>query len=488
LPTFTKPKRRLPIQSRRQTKRFTPLMLTGLIVPLILLLIAGGVFILPRIASHAAGTNLNCTLIVPPNPLSAQGLATPYKLVATDPNAGACNEANPLQSAFVQGAVIDPATGQISIYNPLIIDKGTQPAIAPVVPKLPTGGIVGLWFGFNGNALTLVGHNGSLQQGNCVNGANGSIFGQFADCNAEAFFTAANTAIKQGKLQPPALNTAADGMPCPTVRDFSVVDQDQSDNVTTAYLFTPDGKIAQMTAANTAALKNSQTLVNASDNRLLDISIDGALKCTPWTAPDLADNGNQVPALPLNEIQAAADQGAPVALVPSEDPMVLNNNNPDMNKLQAYRLGVDQPVPSAADSSTRTYCMNLATVAPARLQLDAQFTKNSPSPDPAAANSLFTFLAQRFNATYSANNLNCVGLLNKPSPIQVTTDGNGVAINATITTQGGNKGNVVTPNCAINGNVVQNCTGTTQINGQNCTLAFDSGANQINITCPAKKQ
>ena len=37
--------------------------------------------------------------------------------------------------------------------------------------------------------------------------------------------------------------------------------------------------------------------------------LDGALGCTPWTAPDLADNGNMVPALPLNELQNRQAQG-----------------------------------------------------------------------------------------------------------------------------------------------------------------------------------
>jgi hypothetical protein len=57
----------------------------------------------------------------------------------------------------VQGAVINPATGQISVYNPLVIDQGTTPAAAPTVPTLPAGGIVAVWFGFNGNTLSLVG-------------------------------------------------------------------------------------------------------------------------------------------------------------------------------------------------------------------------------------------------------------------------------------------------------------------------------------------
>src|SRR5262249_9576053 len=71
--------------------------------------------------------------------------------------------------------------------------------------------------------------------------------------------------------------------------------------------------------------------------------LDGALGCTPWKAPDLADPGQMVPALPLNELQARARQASPVALVPLRDPMVLDDGKRDLRKLNAYRRGVDQP-------------------------------------------------------------------------------------------------------------------------------------------------
>jgi hypothetical protein len=69
-----------------------------------------------------------------------------------------------------------------------------------------------------------------------------------------------------------------------------------------------------------------------------------------------------------------------------------------------------------------------------RLLLDAPWTLQSPPVDPAAANSLFTFLAQRLGAIggAAAPGLNCAGLLHAPDPILVTTDQNGVAISATI--------------------------------------------------------
>lgn len=393
---------------------------------------------LPRLGTHAAGgaatVNMDCTIIVPPDPLSAQGLATPFQLKATSPNQGPCHESNPNQAVFIQGAVIDPATGHISIYSPLVIDKGTQPAIAPVVPQLPKGAIVALWGGGNDNNTSLQGTNGSLQAGNCVNGSNGSNFGQVWYCNAPAFFQAANQAIAAGKLVIPPLGRARDGLPCPTVRDFSVVDQDQSDNVTTDYLVTRTGQTAQLTAANLADLPKAKQAANGSDNRLLDGFIDGALGCTPWMAPDLADRGHMVTAQPLNELQAAAQQGGPVALVPAGDPMTLMNNRPNLAKLNAYRAGVDQPAAqSLQDASTNPYCRNLVAISPMRMQLDASFTKVQASPDAAAANSLFTFLAQRFNTSFgAAGGLNCRKLLHQQSPITVQRNGNGVAISASI--------------------------------------------------------
>src|SRR5207237_5595690 len=142
------------------------------------------------------------------------------------------------------------------------------------------------------------------------------------------------------RVKVPAVGTAKDGQPCPTVRDFSVVDQDQSDNVQTQYLARADGQTAQLTAANQTKLPKATIISNPSDNRLLTDFIDPALGCQPWRAPDLADKGNPVPALALDEIQASADQGAPSALIPLNNPMttVGKNNRPSLAKTNLYRL------------------------------------------------------------------------------------------------------------------------------------------------------
>ncbi len=449
---------------RSRHRHFSLLALVGIMVPAILVMGAGVSFAtLLVLSSHAAGVRhqhhhkpqqqqmINCTLTVPANPLTAQGLATPYQL------GGGCDEANKMQAAFVQGAVIDPA-GNLSVYNPLVVNQGQQPAAAPVMPTIPAGSTVGIWFGFNGNNLTLQDMNGSLKQGNCVNGSNGSIFGQFSYCNAPAFFQAANAAMAAGKINPnPAnagLGTGKDGLTCPSVRDFSVVDQDQSDNVTTTYLI------------------NGTQQANASDNRLLDVALDGALGCTPLMAPDLANPGQMTTALPLNELQAAAQQAAPVALVPLGDPMTLMNTNPNAEKTNLYRMGVDQPAVGASDGGNTTiYCQNLLKIAPQRLVTDAPLTGAANSPDPAAANSLFTFLAQRFQTTFEGppgTGLQCAAA--NQGPVQAQKDANGVAISATITVNGqtqcfdsmGNK--VAMTVCINNANAMNNTNNNNGLN------------------------
>ena len=438
------PSKMLQQSVARRKRRFSPLMIAGISVPVVIALIAGAVFVLPHFGSHAAAANPNCTLIVPQNPLSAQGLATPYQLLGTNAAAdGPCNEANVgAQSAFVQATIFDPNTNTFSVYEPLVVDQGTQPAVAPVVPQLPQGAVVGIWFGFNGTNLTLQGtgsgFTNSLFQGRCLNGLPGSIFGQFSTCNGPRFFRAVNQAIANGAVTVPAVGTGKDGLACPTNRDFSVIDQDQSDNVQTQYLATGNGQIAQFSAANQAQLAGSTTINNPSDNALISNLIDPVLGCTPWTAPDLVNPGTTTASLALDELLAAANQQAPVALVPMNDPMVLNNGAQSLWKTDLYRISVDQPFTfNPNDASGTTYCMNEFTSANPntgliRLANDSQnFFVNAASPMPGAANSLGTFLAMRANQSFT--NLGCNNLLNTQDPVALVMDGNGVVIGATFT-------------------------------------------------------
>jgi len=364
----------------------------------------------------------NCTLIVPPAPLSAAGLATPYRLVATNPRVGACHEADPDQSAFVEAAILDPASRSLAVYHPLVVDDGTQPAIPPVRPALPRGSVVAVWFGFQANDLTLRHHH--VRRGlldlryragdGCVNGTPGSVFGQFAYCGAPQFFTAANAAVRAGKLRVPPLGTGRDGASCPTTRDFGVVDQDQSDNLPGSYLATSDGRTAQFSAANRKALRGATVLNNASDNGLVDNMLDPVLDCRPPTAPDLGAGGTPSPSLALNELQAAAFQAAPIALVPPNDPMTEINGGASTAKTNLYRLGVDQPPLDPATDTAVAYCDHVATIGVARVALDAKFTGSAPSPDPAVAADLHGFLVARLSGSWG--NLGCPALTGRATP------------------------------------------------------------------------
>jgi hypothetical protein len=442
----------------RRKRGFSPFMLIGATVTVLIALIGVGIFAYQQLtATHAAATpNPNCTLIIPNNPLTAQGLATPYQLTATNAGNGPCNEANANQSAFVQADILNPATGQISAYEPLVIDKGTTPAIQPVAPTLPANAVVGIWFGFNGTILTLQnnaqtrGHGRHFNfmlrmqggaNGNCVNGLGNSPFGQFGYCNAVNFFAAANRAIKAGLLKVPALGTSTvDNEPCPSTESFDIVDMDQSDNVQTQYLANGNGQIAQFSAANQAQLQNATTLANPSDNALLSQFVDPALGCTAWQVPDLVNNNNPTATYGTDALQAMADQQAPVALVPGGDEMVLVNGQQNLQKVNLYRIGADEPPAAslngnaATDANTTTYCQNIISQAIPRLQLDMATFQQKPSPDGGAtATTLFGFLANRLNATLGPNGLNCTGLLNIQNPVTLTTNGNGVVTSATLT-------------------------------------------------------
>ncbi len=390
-------------------------------------------------AAPAAAANVSCDIIVPANPLTAQGLATPFQLTGTDgatPAASGCNMVNNANlGAYVQATILNPATGALSVYEPLVITQGTTPAATPVVPTLPANAIVTIDFGFNGTNLTQVGATpNALAQGRCVNGLGGSIFGQVSFCNGTQFFRAVARAKAAGRLVIPPLGTATKtGQPCLTTRNFDVVDQDPSDNVTTTYLLTANGETAQDNATNEAALTTATPIVNGSDNKLLDSFLDPTIGCTPFEAPDLTMGGTLGTSQALDEI-SAQNQAAPVALVPENDEMVLVNDAFSVVKTNLYRKNLGQAPVSAANNTTSSpanFCQNMVNIQTPFLANNQALLATDTSPVAAVGDNLLTFMANRLNMSFT--NLNCqnFGLQN---PVTVTLDGNGVATAATFNT------------------------------------------------------
>jgi hypothetical protein len=371
----------------------------------------------------AYGQNPDCQLILPPNPLTAKGLSTPFRLQAQNAANGPCKQDNPAQVSFAQGAVINTDTGAVFVYNPLVITDGTTAFRAPVVPVLPKNYVAALWFGTNAGTLRLVSQAGTraIQDGVCVQGGGNtfSFFGQYSYCNAPAFFSAVANAVAAGQLKIPPLGTALDGKPCPTTRDFFVVDQDESDNVVTNYLVDPVTKrIAQDTTTNRNTIPGALTLSNGSDNRLKSIFYDGALGCSGWAVQDLADSNQKLQSLPFNEVHATL-QGNPVARNPIGHAMTLDAaGNEDLAKRNLYSVGVFQSsVNSATQISTKTYCTNMYNIgAPRYLANKSRFQKFA-SPAPADFPNLFEQLVARFNAAVGPDNFNCPALTGLPSPL-----------------------------------------------------------------------
>jgi hypothetical protein len=398
-----------------------------------------------------ASANVNCDIIVPANPLSARGLATPYQLTGTDgqtPAQSGCEMTNAVSlGAFVQATILNPNTGKLSVYNPLVITKGTTPAVAPVVPKLPRGAVVTIDFGFNGTDLIQVGATANaLRNGNCVDGTSGSIFGQVSFCNGINFFNAAFRAERQGRLVVPSEGTSTkivasagtlgSGQNCPETRNFDMVDQDPSDNVTTFYLLDPaTGQTAQDTTSNSADIPDSTLLANGSDNTLLDAFMDPLLGCTPFQAPDLANNNAPTSSQALDELLSAAHQPTVAALVPENDEMVLSSNGQfDAAKTNLYRKEIGQAPVSAKNNKTSSpamFCQNMVNIQTPFLAANQALLSTGSSPVPSVGDNLFTFLANRLGMSF--DNLSCdtFGLTN---PVTATLDGSGAATAATLNT------------------------------------------------------
>jgi hypothetical protein len=378
----------------------------------------GAAINLNQTAAEAA-TSMNCTLTVPNHPLSAQGLATPWQL------GDGCTMANAANvGAFVEATILAP-DGTVQIYNPLVITAGTTPAAAPVAPTIAPGSAVVIDVGFNGNNLVLQGRG--ARQGHCVDALGQSVIGQVSACNAVHFYRAANAAIANGTLKVPAAGTSEDGQACETVRNFALVDQDQSDNVITTYLINANGQTAQDTAANANGLAGATPIGNGSDDRLLADFVDPANGCTAFSATDTTFAGGTSGSQALNELSARVNQTGTIAVVPVNDEMTLVNSAYSIAKTNVYRSLVDQPLLSAntdPNAVAADYCQNLINLAPARNQLDLTRDTAVASPVTATGTTLGAFLGARLAASFGVLGCAKFGLTD---PVNATVNGAGAA-------------------------------------------------------------
>jgi hypothetical protein len=392
-------------------------------------------------------TNVNCDLIVPANPLSPRGLATPYQLTGTDgmtPAESGCRMSNAVKlGAFVQATILDPATGALSVYDPLVVTQGTRPFVAPKVPALPANAVVTIDFGFNGKDLFQVGATPTtLADANCVSGQAGSVFGPVSFCNGINFFKAVKKDERKGLLKVPSPGTSdkiipsggdmGTGQVCPVTRNFEVADQNQVGNVTTAYLLDPlTGQTMQDTTQNEGNAAGASLLLSRDDNTVLDLFLDPVLGCTPFQAPDLANNDEPTSSAVLDEILSGAYQPKMAALVPENDTMVRSGDEFDAAKTDIYREELGQAAISSQNNKTsdpQMYCQNLVDIQTPFLAANRTVLASGQSPVTSVGDNLLTFMANELNMTFT--DLACQHF-NLTNPVTVTRNGAGVAVAAT---------------------------------------------------------
>jgi hypothetical protein len=397
-------------------------------------------------------TTVDCDIIVPADPLSARGLSTPYQLTGVDgktPAESGCRMSNAVRlGAFVQATILDPATGALSVYDPLVVTHGTRPAVKPTIPTIPANAVVTIDFGFNGRDLFPVGATPTaLAQAGCVSGQAGSLFGQVSFCNGAGFFDAVRKDERAGLLKVPSPGVSdritpsggdiGTGRACPVTRNFEVAaDQTSANNVTTEYLLNPlTGQTAQDTTSNAGNIAGATLLFSPSDNSLLDQFLDPVLGCTPFQAPDLANNDQPTGSQALDEILAGAYPPRTAALVPENDAMVRGADGAfDAAKTDLYRQELGQPPiggQGSQASSPEAYCQNIVDIQTPFLAANRTLLAAGQSPVTAAGNNLLTYMAGRLSVSFA--NLGCqhFGLVN---PVTVTRTAAGVAIAATFAT------------------------------------------------------
>jgi hypothetical protein len=398
-------------------------------------------------------SNTTCDIIVPANPLSAQGLATPYQLTGPNgmtPAQSGCEMSNGAKlGAFVQATILDPATGALSVYEPLVVTQGTRPDTPGMKlnpPVIPADAVVTIGFGFNAAVLALVGGTPTtLADAHCVSGQAGSAFGQTSFCNGVNFFNAVRQAERKGLLKVPSPGTSNAIVPsggdlgtdrsCPVIRNFEVAGLDPGESVTTTYLLNPlTGQTAQDNSTYGSYIAGATLLHGSSANAVLDQYVDPILGCTPFEAPDLSNANVPTFSEALDEIAAGAYQPKPAALVPENNKAVTDAGKFDPAKTNLYREELGQPLISSQSGKTSDpamYCQNLVDIQTPFLAANQKLLATGQSPVTATADNLLTFLANDLSASFTRLGCQQFHLAN---PVRLKRNSAGVAIAATFDT------------------------------------------------------
>ena len=362
-----------------------------------------------------------CGLIVPENPLSYQGLNTPYILKSFTGNAADCSVLDQRTTVFVEIVIFDISASTFYIYNPLVVNRLKQIKIYDEIPQLPDQNIVGIWFGSNGVTFKLIDSNNSLHFGDCIDGYNGSIFGNFAYCNARIFFTT----ISKYRISIPNIGKTVNGFTCLTTRSFEFNEQYQISNVISSYIVLNSYKIVMKTIKNLSIFKPLFIIISKSNGYILNNYISIATGCTIFAGYDFTEQFIMKTSMILNEIYASLD--VEQVFIPSTHPSVTIDGVPNLNKLNLYRIGLNQSTVSEIDyNDSRLYCDGIYKKTPIFLYKHHDLLNNYITPDETLGNSLLNVMISRFLTSW--NTYNCTEVLKVEFPIKYLKDYNNVIV------------------------------------------------------------
>jgi hypothetical protein len=163
--------------------------------------------------------------------------------------------------------------------------------------------------------------------------------------------------------------------------------------------------------------------------------MDPVLGCTPYQAPDLANNDQPTSSQALDELLAAKNQPRIPALVPENDEMVLNGNGDlDAAKTNLYRAELGQALINRSNNrfdSPAMFCQNMVNIQTPFLAANQTLLASGQSPVTAVGDNLLTFLANRLNMSFT--NLGCQNF-GLTTPVTVSLNSAGAAVAATFNT------------------------------------------------------
>ena len=306
---------------------------------------------------------------------------------------------NPNLQAFVEADIINPRTGSIKVYNPLVITEGTQPPPAGAA-RVPRGDVVAIMFGFNGGNLLLTGTEKRCSR-TTASTASRVLLSQVAYCNSPAFYRAANRDIARGVLKIPPLATGDDGQPCPLPATSPWWTRPRRQHGRRLPADRENGRPPRTGQGDAAALSEGPRRSTTAATTRWSQVMDPALGCARYRLHDkTAPARCRLRQVTPTNCCATAARTTPVALVPLNDPMTQVNGHNNRARPTRSRYELDQALIGQGGELAEDYCEDMMQIGIQRVQQDSGKSPTSRPSCRTRATTCSRFMAAPASASF----------------------------------------------------------------------------------------